>query len=103
MLENGKLHSMFYCAKKLGEGGFGCVYQVVNKIENKPYAVKKIYLTDLRKKDLLKEVTIVSHISHPNIVRYYSWWIEEVDREEVSKLEKDYDFTNSSVGIKKKF
>jgi serine/threonine protein kinase len=58
------------------------VYQALEKLENKTYAIKKIYLHNLEKSDVLTEATILDHISHNNIVKYHSWWIEEATSDE---------------------
>lgn len=62
----------------LGQGGFGEVLKARNKIDNRFYAIKKISLPmDPREESkILREVTILSRMSHPHIVRYHACWIE---------------------------
>ncbi|CAH7665854.1 PEK/GCN2 protein kinase [Phakopsora pachyrhizi] len=62
----------------LGRGGFGEVVKAKNKLDNRFYAVKKISLPmDPREESkILREVTILSRMSHPHIVRYHACWIE---------------------------
>lgn len=71
----------------LGRGGFGEVYQVRHKIDNCDYAVKKIPIrSSLMARiatggqavldEVLAEVRSLSRLQHPNIVRYFSSWIE---------------------------
>jgi len=75
----------------LGEGGFGCVYEVRNKLDGKRYAVKKIRLANFRPDDCLKvlrEVKLLANLENPNVVRYYSAWLDysmdEIKSENVS-------------------
>ncbi|PLW26181.1 hypothetical protein PCASD_19859, partial [Puccinia coronata f. sp. avenae] len=62
----------------LGKGGFGEVLKARNKLDNRFYAIKKISLPmDPREETkILREVTILSRMSHPHIVRYHACWIE---------------------------
>ena len=63
----------------LGRGGFGSVYLVTNKLDQVEYAVKKIHIL-LSKVNLvykiLREVTVLAKLSHPNIVSYKTAWTE---------------------------
>jgi len=63
----------------LGRGGFGSVYLTVNKLDQVQYAVKKIHIL-LSKASLvykiLREVTVLAKLSHPNIVSYKTAWTE---------------------------
>ena len=60
--------------KKLGKGGYGKVYQVLDEKENKNYAIKRIPIVDLNEeeKDFVKnEAKILSSINDEHIVKYY--------------------------------
>ncbi|KAI0592829.1 kinase-like domain-containing protein [Biscogniauxia sp. FL1348] len=72
----------------LGKGGFGKVYQCYNVLDQKTYAVKKIFLSPKLGKNLshgkhdelehiLREVKALAMLDHPNIVRYHATWFEE--------------------------
>ena len=70
----------FEIIKLLGEGGFGQVYKVLSKLNNRIYVMKKInFYQPSRKKDELEklkelfqnEVSQLKRLSHPNIVKYY--------------------------------
>ena len=65
--------------KVLGRGGFGSVYLAINKLDHVEYAVKKIHIlltkTNLVSK-ILREVTLLAKLSHPNIVSYKTAWTE---------------------------
>ena len=63
----------------LGRGGFGSVFLAVNKLDKVEYAVKKINIL-LTKSNLvfkiLREVTVLAKLNHPNIVTYKTAWTE---------------------------
>ena len=75
----------------LGRGGFGTVYRVVKEGGESAYAMKEISLRSIatahsgeeREAELrlavermLREVDILSQLDHPNIVRYYSSFVD---------------------------
>lgn len=64
---------------RLGKGGFGEVIKVRKKIDGQTYAIKKV-VTKATKSltSLLKEVSTLSALSHPSIVRYYDAWTEQL-------------------------
>lgn len=73
--------------QKIGTGGFGAVFKVVNKLDQNIYAIKKIKLSikneELNRKTI-KEVTFLAKLQHPSIVRYYFAWKEYVSKEDLS-------------------
>ena len=66
----------------LAKGGFGCVYKCRNRLDNIEYAVKKIVLklngqrANLLFSKILREVTTLAMLTHPNIVCYKTAWLE---------------------------
>eukprot|EP00520_Triparma_pacifica_P017484 CAMPEP_0118640490 /NCGR_PEP_ID=MMETSP0785-20121206/4782_1 /TAXON_ID=91992 /ORGANISM="Bolidomonas pacifica, Strain CCMP 1866" /LENGTH=1171 /DNA_ID=CAMNT_0006531883 /DNA_START=372 /DNA_END=3887 /DNA_ORIENTATION=- len=79
--------SEFHEKSALGRGGFGTVYRCLNSLDGRDYAVKKIRIesaigADGKKslseklKKVLREVKILALLDHPNIVRYYTAWLE---------------------------
>lgn len=71
----------------LGKGGYGTVFHVKHKLDGRPYAVKKIPLGPNRLRrlqekgqsemdNILLELRTLARLDHPNVVRYYSGWIE---------------------------
>lgn len=73
----------------LGRGGFGTVFQCRNVLDGHEYAIKKIKIASplsvdgnvtkqLSKKlhRVLREVKCLALLDHPNIVRYYTAWLE---------------------------
>jgi len=61
----------------LGKGSFGEVYLAIKKGTNQKLAVKKINRKSIESSQnintMLKEITILSMINHPNIVKFDSW------------------------------
>ncbi|KAI9184103.1 hypothetical protein H9P43_003156 [Blastocladiella emersonii ATCC 22665] len=63
--------------RRLGKGGFGSVWHVRHKLDGREYAIKKVTLTNPKDFDrVLREVKVLARMDHPNIVRYYSAWLE---------------------------
>jgi len=60
--------------KELGKGGFGNVFQVLSKSENKYYALKKIPIKGEKNEQIINfqnEADILSKFNSNNIVKYY--------------------------------
>ena len=63
---------------RLGRGGFGEVVRARNKLDGTTYAIKKIIQSSAAElSGVLSEVMLLSRLNHPNIVRYYTAWVEE--------------------------
>jgi len=59
--------------KRLGSGGFGTVYGVVGE-DNKKYALKELEnFNNVNKDRFEREIKILSHLDHPNIVKIVQW------------------------------
>ena len=68
----------FVEAGRLGKGGFGEVVRARNKLDGRFYAVKKIVQTSASAlSGVLSEIILLSSMNHPNVVRYYTAWVEE--------------------------
>ncbi|NWS51565.1 E2AK1 kinase, partial [Chunga burmeisteri] len=66
---------------RLGEGGYGKVYKVRNKLDGQFYAIKKINIKKATRRDcmkMLREVKVLAGLQHPNIVGYHTAWMEQV-------------------------
>ena len=61
--------------KSIGKGNFGEVFLTQKKGRPEFYATKKMYRQALEKpenkKRLLYEIDILSHLNHPNIIKFY--------------------------------
>lgn len=88
----------FKVIRTIGHGGFGKVYQCFNVIDNTNYAIKKIYnnFIDINTNNkILREVRILSKLDHPNIVRYYSSWIQFEKYNDENYDSHDYSYDDS--------
>jgi translation initiation factor 2-alpha kinase 4 len=73
---------------RLGKGGFGEVVKARKKLDGQFYAIKKItQKSSASLTEVLKEVRLLSQLSHPYVVRYYNTWTEEVP--EISDTDDD--------------
>ena len=79
--------SEFIELRALGKGGFGSVFQCKNALDGRDYAVKKVVIDSSNNgsreqmfqqqlERVLREVKILAVLDHPNIVRYYTAWLE---------------------------
>uniref|UniRef100_A0A8C6T0Y1 Eukaryotic translation initiation factor 2-alpha kinase 2 n=1 Tax=Neogobius melanostomus TaxID=47308 RepID=A0A8C6T0Y1_9GOBI len=67
-----RFNSDFDCIEPLGKGSYGCVYKARHKVLDQYRAIKEI-----RSKDLPREVLVLANLDHPNIVRYFSCWLQD--------------------------
>jgi len=81
--------SEFKEVEALGRGGFGTVFKCRNALDGREYAIKKVTIRGSttmspdndpsfleRLERVLREVKILAVLDHPNIVRYYTAWLE---------------------------
>jgi serine/threonine protein kinase len=71
----------------LGRGGFGTVFRCENALDGREYAIKKVWIPSgeefsQRLQRVLREVKTLALLDHPNIVRYYTAWLELEDDED---------------------
>lgn len=77
---NNRVIGGYTVMEMIGKGGFGCVFEVM-KGESR-YALKEIPLEEPaterseRVVELSKEVAIYKDLNHPNIIKYYSSFVE---------------------------
>ena len=63
---------------RLGKGGFGQVVKARNKLDGRFYALKSIVQASASAlSGVISEVILLSRLNHPNVVRYFTAWIEE--------------------------
>lgn len=71
--------SNFLTESKLGSGSYSTVYKVLNKRDNKYYALKRVKLLELsdkERKNAMAEIQILASIRHPNIILYKEVFID---------------------------
>ena len=81
ILENGRFNKLFEQLEVLGEGGFGKVYKVQNKVDDQIYAVKTLHIhlgldQDIKTHKVFRELFPLLKLDHKNMVRYYTTWVE---------------------------
>ncbi|KAA6356817.1 MAG: hypothetical protein EZS28_047656, partial [Streblomastix strix] len=80
---------------KLGQGSYGSVFKVKNRLDKQTYAVKVIQMRNAvegskRREKVMREIRTLSLMAHENVVRYYQCWVENVDvNAEVAKMMRD--------------
>ena len=84
----------FDLVQSLGRGAFGSVVLVVNRLDGRRYAIKRIQMTEdvtLNAK-LLREVSTLSRLEHPSVVRYFQAWVESDSGLEDARPEGDDEY-----------
>lgn len=65
---------------ELGRGSYGVVNKVLSLVDQNEYVMKKINMKHIKlkhQKEALKEAQILRRVKHPNIIRYYTSFVEE--------------------------
>jgi serine/threonine protein kinase len=86
LIQYSRYSSEFEELGALGKGGFGSVFQCRNALDGRSYAIKKVRIRrsaklspaefSRRLQRTLREVKSLALLDHPNIVRYYTAWLE---------------------------
>jgi translation initiation factor 2-alpha kinase 4 len=61
---------------RLGKGGYGEVVKARNRMDLATYAIKKIRQPEALLSKVIPEIMMLSRVNHPNVVRYYTAWME---------------------------
>ena len=72
--------SDFEIIKALGKGSYGTVYTVKSRLDSNIYVMKKMELNHLKEsqqRECYREVSILRKVSHPNIIKYYSSFLDK--------------------------
>ncbi len=61
----------------LGKGGYGKVFKAKHRLDGRFYAVKEVVSDSPEElREILRETILLSRLNHPNVVRYFSAWME---------------------------
>ena len=78
VVENSRHRTDFEVLENLGQGAYGKVYRVRNKVDNNIYALKSILLPQHKDtSSVLREVQALSSLNSEHIVRFYTSWVEK--------------------------
>ena len=84
MIKNQKLSNRFIILYELGKGAFSKVYKIRRIKDNTIYALKKVPIKNLKKKELenaLNEIRILASVKHPNIIGYREAFIDKTSED----------------------
>ncbi|CAG2103831.1 unnamed protein product [Medioppia subpectinata] len=71
--------SLFIEMSAIGSGGFGTVFKVKHRLDDKIYAVKRIQFGEFseeKKQKVIKEVKSLAKLDSDFVVKYYNSWLE---------------------------
>uniref|UniRef100_A0A8C6SY56 Eukaryotic translation initiation factor 2-alpha kinase 2 n=1 Tax=Neogobius melanostomus TaxID=47308 RepID=A0A8C6SY56_9GOBI len=71
----------YHSIKSLGKGAFGSVFRARKQLLEKDYAIKIISCKDKTR----REVLVLANLDHPNIVRYFSCWLQDTGYKYMTK------------------
>ncbi|CAG2168105.1 unnamed protein product, partial [Oppiella nova] len=75
-VDNLNFENAFHIINKLGDGGWGELYKVQDKSNNKYYALKKLTLNDKEKQYVLNETQNLIKPGSKFVIQYYHSWVE---------------------------
>ena len=84
----------------MGQGAYGEVLKVKNKLDQRSYAIKRIRINPNSKhynKLITREIKLLSRLNHENVVRYYSTWVEQ-DTEDFKENDKEFPSIDENFG-----
>jgi NIMA (never in mitosis gene a)-related kinase len=70
----------FHIERKIGDGAYSQVFQVMRRSDSKEYALKQVRIAKLSEKEktnALNEVRILASIEHPNVIAYKEAFFDE--------------------------
>ena len=95
--DTSRFRQEFQVLDVVGRGGFGRVLHTKNSLDGCHYAVKMIRTPSTKTGNSLyktfREVKLLAKLSHANVVRYFSSWLEHIMLMEDDSDSDDYDVT----------
>ncbi|CAG2109199.1 unnamed protein product [Medioppia subpectinata] len=76
---DGNYKTQFLEMSAIGSGGFGTVFKVKHRLDDKIYAVKKVQFgafSEEKKQRILNEVKSLAKLDSDFVVKYYNSWLE---------------------------
>ncbi|UJR09018.1 hypothetical protein I4U23_013267 [Adineta vaga] len=84
----------------LGRGGFGMVFEAINKLDQRRVAIKRVSLKkSLSKERVLKEIRCMAVLNHPNLIQYYYAWDECPPNEWQDEIDMKTEITKDSLSV----
>jgi serine/threonine protein kinase len=82
------IYKSFRLIREINSGGYGTIYEVLSLVDNKTYALKKTKYNNISNGKWNNEVSIMSLLSHNNIISYHSSWYdyEFIDKKNNSNI-----------------
>ena len=70
-------------------------HKVKHRLDANYYAIKKVRLylaldQDIKEHKVYREIVALPQLNHKNVVRYFGCWVESVEPEEESKIQKTF-------------
>ncbi|XP_077285129.1 uncharacterized protein LOC143910503 [Arctopsyche grandis] len=96
---NSEFVKKFEYNKKLGEGGFGFVFEARHKHDNCTYAIKRIEMKKDEMDQIVREVQAQANLDHNNLVRYHHSWLEEPPLDWDDPLKSEMENDESSLEL----
>ncbi|GMS86148.1 hypothetical protein PENTCL1PPCAC_8323 [Pristionchus entomophagus] len=96
-LQTGRFKTQFPTHEVVGKGTFGSVFRVERAMDKAVFAVKKMSMESSKVKKNLNEVRKLETLRHPGVVRYYGWWKENPDGDDLIDIYIQMEFCNESL------
>jgi len=87
-----KISNYYEVVSRIGSGAFSKVYKVIQLDSRQERAMKVIKIDSLNYQDgdqsFLKEIDILSQLDHPNIIKIYEYFMDDINFYVISEIVK---------------